>query len=587
MHIKEVASRVLGVDFDFDIQEISCDGVSVTYKNNAAIVGGCSVPALARAYMLLAKGISEGKAAFEINENAHFKDCGVMLDVSRGRVMTVSGVKKYLEYMALYGMNMLMLYTEDVYEVEEYPFMGYQRGRYTLKELQEIDEYAACLGIEVIPCIQTLGHLEKFLRYGAHKCMAENANVLLPGLDKTYAFIEACIATVRKAFRSNRIHIGCDEARGLGFGKSYALHGYRSPMEIFNEHLAQVVEICKKYNYRPMMWSDMYFSFAAPNKSEDYGLEIQVPQDAIDAMPDIDMVFWDYYHANNECYAVNIDKHKQFNRNIIFAGGIWTWNGFVPYFRWTYETVRPAMEECLRRGIDSVLACSWVSGGAETSHFMAIPCFAMYSEYCWRGLECTKEDIYSVAEFVSKMPYELTEAISDLNCREEGDYNVGLLTLWSDPLINLLCYGFDFEKAEQLYEAALRTFEKYPDAPDIEYYKAVLRSALDKVKIHLTLHRHYKAGDRAWLADFAANAIPKMQKNFEELYRLHHDLWKQDYKAQGYELLSIRFAGAIERIRYTGEVINDYLTGKIDCIEELEPEVLQGKKQKLVYSAYF
>ena len=78
-----------------------------------------------------------------------------------------------------------------------------------------------------------------------------------------------------------------------------------------------------------------------------------------------------------------------------------------------------------------------------------------------------------------------------------------------------------------------------------------------------------------------------MQKNFEDLYHLHHALWKQDYKAQGYELLSIRFAGAIERIRYTGEVINDYLEGKIPCIEELEPERIRGKKQKLVYTAYF
>lgn len=587
MNIKEVASRVLGVGLDFEIQEISCEGLYVEYSNNAAIVGGGSIPALARAYMLLAKGISEGQESFEIKQNAYFKDCGVMLDVSRGRVMTVSGVKKYLEYMALYGMNMLMLYTEDVYEVDNYPYMGYQRGRYTLQELCAIDEYAAGLGIEVIPCIQTLGHMEKFLRYGEHKQMAENANVLLPGLDKTYEFIEACISTVRKAFRSNRIHIGCDEARGLGFGKSYALHGYHSPMEIFNAHLTRVVEICRKYDYHPMMWSDMYFSFAAPNKSEDYGLEIQVPQDAIDAMPDVDMVFWDYYHANNEFYGINIDKHKEFNRKIIFAGGIWTWNGFVPYFRWTYDTVRPAMEECLKRGIDSVFGCSWVSGGAETSHFMATACLAMYSEYCWRGLECTKEDIYSVAEYVSKMPYELTEAISDLNCGEEGDYNIGLLTLWSDPLINLLCYDFDLKKAERLYESALNVFEKYSDVPEISYYKAVFRAALHKVKIHLTLRSHYKAGDREWLADFAANMVPQIQKDFEDLYHLHHDLWKQDYKAHGYEALSMRFGGAIERIRYTGEVISNYLDGKIDCIEELEPVVLQGKKQKLVYSAYF
>ena len=81
--------------------------------------------------------------------------------------------------MAIFGMNMLMLYTEDTYEIEGYPFFGYQRGRYTNEELREIDDYAFDLGIEVIPCIQTFGHLGKFLRYKQHSNIAENDRVLL------------------------------------------------------------------------------------------------------------------------------------------------------------------------------------------------------------------------------------------------------------------------------------------------------------------------------------------------------------------------------------------------------------------------
>jgi hypothetical protein len=44
--------------------------------------------------------------------------------------------------MALMGLNMLQLYTEDTYEIENEPFFGCLRGKYTAKELSAIDDYA-------------------------------------------------------------------------------------------------------------------------------------------------------------------------------------------------------------------------------------------------------------------------------------------------------------------------------------------------------------------------------------------------------------------------------------------------------------
>ncbi len=578
MNIKETAQRILGIDLNFDIKEISHPGVYVKYDRGTATIGSCSKAALARAYMLLSKGISEGKDVFEISQTASFDTCGVMLDMSFGSVMKVNSVKKYLEYMALHGMNMLMLYTEDTYEVEGYPYFGYQRGRYSVSELREIDDYATELGIEVIPCIQTLGHLSKFLRYGVNSHIKENDAVLLPGVKETYDLIEACIDTCQKAFRSKRIHIGCDETYGLGFGKTFARDGYRDKFEIFNEHLIKVVDICKRYNFRPMMWSDMYFSLFAPNRSEDYGLEIEVPQRAIDAVPDVDMVFWDYYHDYNKFYSVNLEKHMKFDRNILFAGGIWTWNGHVPNFRYTYDTVKPALEECLKFNIREVFGTSWAYG--DINHNQALACLAMYSEYCWRGTDCTKEDIYSVSEFIAKIPFDLSEAISDFFCGLEGDYNWGKLILWSDPLINRLCYDIDLNVAENFYKKALDTFEKYSNAPDIEYYRTLFRALVDKCIIHRLLRTKYKADNREWLRNFAENTIPQIAANFEKLYKLHDELWHRDLKTNGFEKLAVRYAGAIERIRYTGQTIIRYLNGEIDEIEALEPELIQGKKQK-------
>ena len=88
---------------------------------------------------------------------------GVMMDCSRNGVMTVKQLKRFIDVIAKMGYNCLELYTEDTYEVDGEPYFGYMRGRYTKAEMKELDAYGESLGIEVIPCMQTLAHIKEFL----------------------------------------------------------------------------------------------------------------------------------------------------------------------------------------------------------------------------------------------------------------------------------------------------------------------------------------------------------------------------------------------------------------------------------------
>ncbi|MBR4109648.1 MAG: family 20 glycosylhydrolase [Oscillospiraceae bacterium] len=586
MDIKKLVFDLVGCKWDGPVEEIATSDLIVKFDGKTAVIGSSSIPAKARGYMLLAKAISEGKT-LDICQKAAFKLIGVMLDVSRGGVMKVSSVKKYIDYMVAHGMNMLMLYAEDVYEVEGYPYFGYQRGRYTLKELQEIDDYADALGVEVIPCIQTFGHMEQFLRYPSSSAVKDSDSVLLAGEEKTYELIEACIATCRKAFRSNRLHIGCDETRGLGLGEYLTRNGYRDRFNIFNEHIQRVTEICTKYNYRPMMWSDMYFTLVNAHGVKDYDPSLIVPQYAIDAMPDCDMCFWDYYNFDNDFYRINIEKHKTFNRPVVFAGGIWTMDGMVPYHEHTHDTMIPAMEECLRGGVDELIITSWSNDGTETSHMLGLPMLSLFSEYCWLGEKCTQEDIWSISQFMTGMTKELSDAVSAFNWKYEGAVRAGKHIMWSDPLINLLFQDFDMDMGVKMMNDAMKVFEKYPDHPDVPYFKAVFQCCLDKCYIQMNLQAKYKAGDKEWLKNFAENEIPVMIANFDKLSKLHHASWHADYKTHGYERIMCRYAATKERLKYTAEVIGKYLNGELSEIEELEPEVLHDGIHKWFSARHF
>ena len=213
---------------DEGLCEIKVSGQSATIRyTNPAQVG--------RAVGALLSGLATEDKVY--SESTPFTMLGIMLDCSRNAVITVDHIKLWFRRLALLGYNMVMLYTEDTYELSGEPYFGYQRGAYTEKELKQIDAYAAKLNIELIPCIQTLGHCAQILKHGAYKSLCDTSDIMIVGKKQTYELIDKMVCHWHKVCRTNRIHIGMDETHGLGLGNYLKLNGYRDPFEIFNEHL--------------------------------------------------------------------------------------------------------------------------------------------------------------------------------------------------------------------------------------------------------------------------------------------------------------------------------------------------------------
>ena len=187
------------------------------------------------------------------------KTLAAMIDCSRNGVMKPEKVKEFALLIINMGYNALMLYTEDTYEVENEPYFGYMRGRYTIAEMQEMDAYCCSIGIELIPCIQVLAHLGHIPRWEEYWSHMDSQDVLLVGDERNYRLIENMLATLSKCFTSRKIHIGMDEAFYLGTGRYLQQNGYRDRLQIFVEHLNRVKQLTDQYGFQPMMWSDMFF----------------------------------------------------------------------------------------------------------------------------------------------------------------------------------------------------------------------------------------------------------------------------------------------------------------------------------------
>ena len=87
----------------------------------------------------------------------------------------------------------------------------------------------------------------------------------------------------------------------LGLGRYLELHGYQDRIEILRKHLDRVMQITKKYDFKPLMWSDMFFRLA--NNGQYYPEQPQLPEEVVKIIPkDLGIVYWDYFTNDKEYY---------------------------------------------------------------------------------------------------------------------------------------------------------------------------------------------------------------------------------------------------------------------------------------------
>ncbi|GGA66634.1 beta-N-acetylhexosaminidase [Ornithinibacillus halotolerans] len=520
---------------------------------------------------------------FHLVEDPKFSMTGVMLDSSRNAVLTVNGIYSMLRKMAVMGLNVLMVYTEDTYEVKEYPYFGYMRGRYTEEELRNCDQYASKLGIEMIPCIQTLAHLTEALKWNYAAGIRDTADILLVDNPDTYTFIEHLIRASSSPFQSKRIHIGMDEAHQLGLGKYLEQNGYEERFNIMNRHLQKVVSITEKMNLKPMIWSDMYFRLGLKTGGY-YDLDAVVPQEVMESIPDTQLVYWDYYHTDEEFYRTFIRKHQDLGSTPVFAGGVWIWNGISPNYGKALATTEAALTACKKEGVQEVFATMWGDNGAETPLTTSLPVLQYFAEHAYHE-KVTKEQLEkrfyyctggNFSDFMILNKFDETPGVSKNNLHES---NPSKFLLWQDPLIGLYdenIKGLELNSHYQNLISQLDTVQQQSSNEWSEmfaFYQQLAVVLSSKAELGIQIKHAYDNKEKGVLNQLVKQ-ITLLRDNVNTLRKSHRTLWFNMYKAFGWEVLEIRYGGLIARLETTEYRLQEWLVGKVTRIEELEEERL-------------
>ena len=512
-----------------------------------------------------------------ICHRAKFDSLSVMVDCSRDSVLKPESVKELMVTLAMFGFNAMMLYTEDTYEVPGHPYFGHMRGRYTREELKALDAFGKEMGIELIPCIQTLAHLNAIFNWPAYFDVRDIDDILIAEDEKTLALIDAMLKTCRECFSSDRINIGMDEAHNLGRGKYLERNGYHAKSDIMLRHLDQVVSLCKKYNYTPIMWSDMFFRMQF--NGDYFVTEGELSQEVLDKIPEgVAMCYWDYYTP--PCRSQRLEhmfsQHARMNRPIWFAGGSWSWRGPVPKNYFSNHVTPNQLAYAEKYGVQNVIATVWGDDGGECTVWNMLPSLLQYGQLNYgdaspetleaRSLECLGLGYADLLllDAVGK-PAQPDETRTGPTCVEK-------IALYNDPMMGM----FDAQMSEQLAEsfgAAAAAIMAVPNSRFGYLFKTqFMLGRLLRAKTMLSAHikAAYRSGDKEALQQIISREIPVVMERMDNYHDALSAQWHKVNKPFGFEIQDLRQGGLRQRLFTASQRLRGYLDGSIDRLEELE-----------------
>lgn len=369
----------------------------------------------------------------KIQDKPRFGYRGMHLDCSR-HFFSVEEVKKYLDIMALYKLNRFHWHLTDDQgwrvEIKKYPRLteiGAFRngtvikkdwgsndgvrygGYYTQEQMKDIVAYAGKLGIVVIPEIDLPGHMmgalagypelgctggpyEVWTRWGISE------QVLCPGKEAMFSFLEDVFTELMDIFPSEYIHIGGDECPKTEWEKCPACQarikqlgikadGHHSAEQFLQSYVtARVQKFLNDHGRRIIGWDEVLEGELAEGatvmswRGTEGGIKASAMGFDVIMTPNT-YCYFDYYQSEDQ------DKEP-------FGIG-----GFLPWDKvYSYEPLE-GLNDSQQKHILGVQANLWTEYVATPEHleYMLLPRMTALSEVQWCRPEDKNLDRYKAA----------------------------------------------------------------------------------------------------------------------------------------------------------------------------------------------
>lgn len=282
-----------------------------------------------------------------------FPNRGVFLDVSRGKIPQLSYLKDLVCMLADLKYNILQLYFEDKFLLEDKPRIGILTGGYSQAEIRELDDWCRQYHIELQPSLQTFSHYHGILNLPEYSHLSENENLfsLAAGKPEVYEFLDQVLGEVLPWFSSDTVHLNMDEAYDLGSGYSKERVAAEGAGPVFLDHLKRVVAIARRHGAgKIIIWGDIAHHYPE--------ILSGVPENVV-------IADWNY---NPLEHFGSLDAIGEYQGEFWAAGGISTWNSLFPRVYNSYTNLINYSVAAFEKGAQGFLVTDW----GDYGHFQPL-----------------------------------------------------------------------------------------------------------------------------------------------------------------------------------------------------------------------
>jgi hypothetical protein len=307
---------------------------------------------------------------------------GFMLDVSRGKVPTMGELLRLVAGLHALRANQLQLYVEHTFAWPGHEDAWRDASPLTADQVRALDDACAAVGIELVPNLNSFGHMERWLRHPRYRALAECPEGWIHPLTGQFKefpgtlrpdqasldFVDGLLTDYLPCFRSRQVNIGGDEPWELGQGWSKQAVADRGKHRVYLEHLRKLCALTAGRGYRTQFWGDILL--------EDLALAQEAPADTTP-------VAWGYDAGHP--FDAQAGRLRELGRTYLIAPGTSTWQSFTGRLDNASANQREAVAAALTHRARGILLTSWGDNGNHQPWPTNWPAMAAGLTQAWTG----------------------------------------------------------------------------------------------------------------------------------------------------------------------------------------------------------
>lgn len=284
---------------------------------------------------------------------------GYMLDISRDRVPTMEMLELRIERLASIKINQIQLYMEHTFAYPSHPEVWRDASPLTADEIRRLDEFCKARFIDLVPCQNGFGHMERWLKHPRYADLAITPDMrtnnmgdqrlpstLNPLDPRSTELLASIYDELLPHFSSELFNANADEPFELGKGRTEQAVAAHGKGRVYLDFLRRMHTLVTERGRRMLFWGDIIIHYP----------------ELVPELPDgLTALDWGYEAIHD------FDSHAQMYADagvpFYLCPGTSTWNAIAGCTDNMLENIRNAVRAGVKHGATGILLTDWGDNG--------------------------------------------------------------------------------------------------------------------------------------------------------------------------------------------------------------------------------